>query len=222
MRLTGLRAVEQTLDSVSFHLSCRITWLCTGPRTRLLQIFFHRKTKRRPADSLCGHKRFCLSAHDCFLPCSMTLHLLLQEDKLNYLAHHLWVQCFKNILPTMEHANACSNRTGFVMSAMPGNDNIMPGKENSGCPLLPGVSSLLKGSSHMCWILPSVLEDVLVEKQEPLVSPVWWMAEATVAAAVLWVLFTTNVLSRVKHAWVAGLWYSSVSDGYKSPKSNLS
>lgn len=54
------------------------------------------------------------------------------------------------------------------------------------CPLLPGVSSLVKGSSHMWWILPSVLEDALVDEQEPLVWPLWWAAEATVAVAVFW------------------------------------
>lgn len=124
MRLTGLSAVEQTLDSVSFHLSCRITWLCTALRTRLLQIFFHRKTKRRPTDSLRGTSVFVFQHTTVFA-------LNVAEDKLNYLAHHLQVQRFKIILPTMEHANACSNRTGFVMLAMPGSDNIMLGKWNS-------------------------------------------------------------------------------------------
>lgn len=54
------------------------------------------------------------------------------------------------------------------------------------CPPLPGASRLVKGSSHMCWILPSVLEDARVEEQEPLVSSLWWAAEVTVAVAVFW------------------------------------
>lgn len=54
------------------------------------------------------------------------------------------------------------------------------------CPPLPGASRRVKGSSHMCWILPSVLGNDRVEEQEPLVSSLWWVAEVTVAVAVFW------------------------------------
>lgn len=148
--------------------------------TRSLQIFYHRKTKRRRTDSLRGTS-VSVFQHMAVFALKHDFAFNVTEDKLNYLAHHLHVQHFKIILPTMENANACSNRTGFVMLVMPVNDNVMLGKWNSACG-----SSLVKDSSHMCWIPPSVLEDALVEEQEPLVSSVWWVAEATVAVAVFW------------------------------------
>lgn len=66
VRRTGLvvNAEEQPPNASSFHLSRRVTWLCTGPRTRSLQIFYRRKTKRRHT----VHKRLCFSTLDGFCP----------------------------------------------------------------------------------------------------------------------------------------------------------
>lgn len=153
LRLTGLSADEQTLDAVSLHLSCRITWLCTGPRTRLLQIFYHCKTKRRPTDSLRGTSVFVFQ-HVTVFGLEHDFAFSVTEDKLNYLAHHLLVQGFKIILPMMELA---AIEQGFVMLVMSVNDNTMLGKWNS--------------AVHCCQVCP-------VWWRAPLIcaefSPVFW------------------------------------------------
>lgn len=68
--------------------------------------------------------------HMTVFPLERDFALNVTEDKPKHLAHHLHVQHFKIILPTMVHANACSNRTGFVMLVMPIKENIMLGKWN--------------------------------------------------------------------------------------------
>lgn len=89
-------------------------------------------------------------------------------------------------------------------------------------PLLPGLSSLVKGFSHMCWILPSVLEDAIVEEQGPLVPCLWWGAEVTVAVAVFWCSPGAfhHKCAFLIHARSMNQGVRPVTDGCKSPKSN--